>query len=55
MKKYYLMAIELNNSDAMYYYEGIKDYDNINKYYLMAIELNKMQYIKKFIIDKSHV
>ena len=44
MIKYYLMAIELNNSDAMtnlaYYYDEIKDYDNMKKYYLMAIELN---------------
>ena len=41
MIKYYLMIIELNDSDAMiclalYYYE-IKDYDNMKKYYLMAI------------------
>ena len=44
MKKYYLMAIELNNNSAMYnlghYYETIeKDYVQLKKYYLMAIEL----------------
>ena len=45
MKKYYLMAIDLNNSDAMnklgIYYQIIeKNYDETKKYYLMAIELN---------------
>ena len=44
MKKYYLMAIDLNNSCAMnnlgVYYQNIeKDYDLMKKYYLMAIEL----------------
>lgn len=42
MVKYYLMAIEKNNSHAMhnlgFYYEKIKNYDNALKYYLMAIE-----------------
>ncbi|MDX1702552.1 MAG: hypothetical protein R3250_18120, partial [Melioribacteraceae bacterium] len=42
MIKYYLMAIEKNDSYAMsnlgYYYEKQKDYDNMMKYYLMAIE-----------------
>ena len=40
MIKYYLMAIEKNNSDSMfnlgYYYKEIKDYENMMKYYLMA-------------------
>jgi len=45
MKKYYLMAIELNHSDAMnnladYYEYTEKNYDLMKKYYLMAIELN---------------
>jgi len=45
MKKYYLMAIELNNSNAMYYlalyYQYIENnYELMKKYYLMAIELN---------------
>ena len=44
MKKYYLMAIELNHCGAMtklgLYYKHIeKDYDLMKKYYLMAIEL----------------
>ena len=43
MKKYYLMAIEKDHSDAMcnlgYYYENVeKNYDEMKKYYLMAIE-----------------
>ena len=37
-----MLAIEKGNSDAMYnlgfYYEEIKDYDNMIKYYLIAIE-----------------
>jgi TPR repeat protein len=42
-KKYYLMAIEKGNSDAMYnlafYYEtNEKNYEMAIKYYLMAIE-----------------
>ena len=42
-KKYYLMAIENGNAEAMnnltYYYEDIeKDYDEAKKYYLMAVE-----------------
>ena len=44
MRKYYLMAIELNNSSTMYnlglYYETIENYDEMRKYYLRAIELN---------------
>jgi len=45
MKKYYLMAIELNNSDAMnnlaYHYQTVeKNYDLMKKYYLMAIGIN---------------
>jgi len=45
MKKYYLMAIELNHSDAMnslafYYKNTEKNYELMKKYYLMAIELN---------------
>ena len=43
MKKYYLMAIDLGNSDAMFnlgfYYYNIKDYEQMKKYYLMAIDL----------------
>ena len=43
MKKYYLMAIEKGNHDAMnnlgLYYKNIeKDYDMMKKYYLMAID-----------------
>jgi len=43
MKKYYLIAIEKGNSDAMYnlgfyYQETKKDYKKMKKYYLMAIE-----------------
>jgi len=45
MKKYYLMAIKLNHSYAMYnlaqhYQYTEKNYDLMKKYYLMAIELN---------------
>ena len=45
MKKYYLMAIELNNVYAMdnlgsYYIDIEENYDEMKKYYLMAIELN---------------
>jgi len=45
MKKYYLMAINLNHSDAMnylalYYEITEENYDLMKKYYLMAIELN---------------
>ena len=43
MKKYFLMAIELNNVFAMQnladFYQDEKDYDSMKKYYLMAIEL----------------
>ena len=44
MKKYYGLAIELNNVDSMnnlghYYYE-IKEYEKMKKYYGLAIELN---------------
>ena len=43
MKEYYLMAIEKDNSTAMYnlghYYQTIKiNYDKMKKYYLMAIK-----------------
>jgi TPR repeat protein len=42
MIKYYLMAIEKGNSDAMYqlgyYYKNITNYDEMIKYYLMAIQ-----------------
>ena len=42
-EKYYLMAIEKGNVDAMnnlgiYYYNIKKDYEKAEKYYLMAIE-----------------
>ena len=45
MKKYYLMAINKGDSDAMYnlglYYEYVeKDYEQMKKYYLMAIDKN---------------
>ena len=45
MKKYYLMAIELNNSNAMFnlgwcYENNEENYELMKKYYLMAIELN---------------
>ena len=46
MKKYYLMAIEHGNSDAMnnlgLYYEKIKEYATMKKYYLMAIKHNNI-------------
>ena len=46
MLKYYLMAIELENDNAMYnlgYIIKIKnDYENMLKYYLMAIKLKKL-------------
>jgi TPR repeat protein len=43
MKKYYIMAIEKNNIDAMInfacYYKNIeKNYEHMKKYYLMAID-----------------
>lgn len=42
MLKYYLPAIEMGNSEAMYalgrYYEDDEQYDQMKKYYLMAIE-----------------
>ena len=45
MKKYYLQAIECNNSNAMtllgkYYKNKEKNYDLMKKYYLMAINCN---------------
>lgn len=48
-KKYYLMAIDKNNVDAMvdfgYYFEKIeKNYTEAKKYYMMAIEKNKNIY-----------
>ncbi len=46
MMKYYLMAIDCGNNDAMnnlaIYYQNIKDYDNMMKYFLMAIENNNV-------------
>jgi hypothetical protein len=42
MKKYYLMAIEKGNTNAMNnlgnHYKKFGDYDNMKKYYLMAIK-----------------
>ena len=42
MKKYYLMAIEKDDIDAMdnlgFIITNQKDYENMKKYYLMAIE-----------------
>ncbi len=42
MMKYYMLAIEKENSCAMYnlgnYYKKQKDYDNMMKYYMLAIE-----------------
>ena len=42
MKKYYLMAINEDDVDAMNsladYYKDIKDYEEMKKYYLMAID-----------------
>jgi len=64
MKKYYLMAIELNNSKAMNnlagYYQYIeKNYDLMKKYYLMAIQLNNpdaMYYLADYYetIEKNY-
>ena len=56
MKKYYLMAIELNHSSAMfnlayYYQENEKDYDLMKKYYLMTI---KQKHKKTIEICKSN-
>ena len=56
------MAIEKNNSDAMYdlgyYYHSIeKDYDNMKKYYLMAIEkgnskaMNNLGYYYQHVME----
>jgi TPR repeat protein len=50
MKKYYLIAIEEDDPDAMFalglYYQNIeKDYKQMQKYYLMAI--NKGHYFAK--------
>jgi len=43
MKKYYQLAIDLDNSSAMnnlgHYYHIEKNYEEMKKYYLMAIEL----------------
>jgi len=41
MKKYYLMAVNMNDHDIMYklgsYYENIeKNYELMDKYYMMA-------------------
>jgi tetratricopeptide (TPR) repeat protein len=59
MMKYYLMAIENENSFAMYYlgyyYEKQKNYENMKKYYLMALEhdhnmnLNRIIYLLEYI------
>jgi tetratricopeptide (TPR) repeat protein len=58
MLKYWLMAVENNNSDAMVrlgiYYQKINDIPNMLKYYLMAIEnaehphSNVMLYLGKY-------
>ncbi len=45
MKKYLLMAVKLNNVNAMYYmgyyyYHIDEDYDLMKKYYLMAIDMD---------------
>ena len=52
MKKYYLMAIKLNHSYAMYnlaqhYQYPEKNYELMKKYYLMAIELNNSAAMNK--------
>ena len=43
MEKYYLMAIDKDDTKAMYnlatYYAHKKDYQNMEKYYMMAIAL----------------
>ena len=54
MKKYYCMAIGLNNSYAMYnlgdYYQYVeKNYEEMKKYYMMAIELNHIYTINNSI------
>jgi len=43
MEKYYIMAIEKGNTDAMnnlgfYHHKITKNYDLMKKYYMMAIE-----------------
>src|SRR5438552_2937590 len=62
MKKYYLMAIDKGNSDAMnnlgYYYDKIEEnYDLMKKYYLMAIEKRNYDAAKnllKYYIKNSN-
>jgi TPR repeat protein len=61
MKKYYLMAIDLGNSDAMnnlaYYYYTKDDFEKMEKYYLMAIELgnsNAMKNLATYYYEKNN-
>lgn len=53
MKKYYLMAIELGNVDAInnlaIYYEDAKDYAEMEKYYLKGIKLDNATSMKNLI------
>ncbi len=62
MIKYYLMAIELNNSIAMvelgkHYRHYLRNYNLMKKYYLMAIELNNpyaMYYLGHYYGEIEH-
>ena len=62
MKKYYLMAIDMCDSDAMTnlgnFYNIEKNYDLMKKYYLMAIEQNNsyaMTYLGNYYqIEKNY-
>ena len=59
MKKYYLMAIEQNESYAMnnlgFYYSEIEKYDLAKKYYLMAIEQNNSSAIVNLGVYYSEI
>ncbi len=50
MKKYYLMAIDLKNVDAMQilaeYYNIGEDYEEVELYYLMSIDLKNVDAMK---------
>jgi TPR repeat protein len=64
MKKYYLMAVQKGNIDAMnnlayYYYDIEKNYDEMKKYYMMAIDrghINSMNDLGSYykIIEKNY-
>jgi TPR repeat protein len=52
-KKYYMMAVELGHSNAMYnlgfYYNKIeKNYEEAKKYYIMAIKTKNYDFLNLF-------